>query len=158
MIQKSYQSKVQNPQVIQKSYQSKVQNPQVIQKSYQSKVQKQEVESDGEQLGQERSPPDLDELFAEEEDVTEGAVKPEEQGELDRLNREYNELVGEVGDVLNYQVLRFAVPMTSRRSAEVNSKMRELYLQIRAEGLEVVRCHSDPGNRTLQQPLARLVL
>ena len=103
----------------------------------------QEVESDGEQLGQERSPPDLDELFAEEEDVTEGAVKPEEQGELDRLNREYNELVGEVGDVLNYQVLRFAVPMTSRRSAEVNSKMRELYLQIRAEGLEVVRCHSD---------------
>ena len=70
-------------------------------------------------------------------------IGDEEQAEWDRLNKEYNELVAEVGDVINYQVLRFAVPLRSRRAAEVNLKVRQLYLQIRAEGFPVWRFHSD---------------
>ena len=86
---------------------------------------------------------DLESLFAEEEDQMLEPVKESEQQEWDRLNQEYNDLVAEVGDVMNYQVLRFAVPMRSRRSAEVNQRVRQLYLQIRAEGFPVLRCHSD---------------
>ena len=86
---------------------------------------------------------DLEELFAEEEDREVEHVEEGEREELDRQNKEYNELVAEVGDTFDYQVLRFAVPMRSRRSSEVNARVRQLYLQIRAEGLPVLRCHSD---------------
>ena len=86
---------------------------------------------------------DLDDLFVEEEGEDARPLESDDQEDWDRLNKEYNDLVAEVGDKLNYQVLRFAVPMRSRRTAEVNSKIRQLYLQIRAEGLPVVRCHSD---------------
>ena len=89
------------------------------------------------------SPPCLDDLFVEEEGEPVDALKPEEQEEWDRLNKEYNELVDEIGDTMNYQVLRFAVPMRSRRAPEVNARVRQVYLQIRAEGLPVLRCHSD---------------
>ena len=82
-------------------------------------------------------------LFEEEEDPDPEPIRDGEQAEWDRLNQEYNDLVREVGDTMDYQVLRFAVPMRSRRAAEVNMKVRQLYLQIRAEGLPVLRCHSD---------------
>ncbi|OLP84473.1 Transposon Ty1-NL2 Gag-Pol polyprotein [Symbiodinium microadriaticum] len=82
-------------------------------------------------------------LFEEEEDPGPEPLKEAEQAEWDRLNQEYNDLVREVGDTMDYQVLRFAVPMRSRRAAEVNMKVRQLYLQIRAEGFPVLRCHSD---------------
>ena len=87
--------------------------------------------------------PDLEGVFDEEEEPPSMPIGDEEQAEWDRLNKEYNELVAEVGDVINYQVLRFAVPLRSRRAAEVNLKVRQLYLQIRAEGFPVWRFHSD---------------
>ena len=37
---------------------------------------------------------------------------------MDEINEQYNELVKEVGDKLDYQVLRYAVPMRSRRASE----------------------------------------
>eukprot|EP00439_Symbiodinium_sp_Y106_P022158 s6090_g2.t1 len=86
---------------------------------------------------------DLDGVFDEEESQGEEAPSQVEQEEMSRQNHEFNELVAEVGDTMNYQVLRFAVPMQSRRAAEVNQRVRQLYLQIRSEGLEVLRCHSD---------------
>ena len=87
--------------------------------------------------------PDLEGVFDEEEEPPSMPIGNEEQAEWDRLNKEYNELVAEVGDVIDYQVLRFAVPLRSRRAAEVNLKVRQLYLQIRAEGFPVWRFHSD---------------
>ena len=74
---------------------------------------------------------DLEGLFAEEEDAPDGPLDARELEELDRLSREYNELVQEVGDKINYQVLRLAVPMRSKRAAEMNAGVRRLYLQIR---------------------------
>ena len=74
---------------------------------------------------------DLEGLFAEEEDAPDGPSDARELEELDRLSREYNELVQEVGDKINYQVLRLAVPMRSKRAAEMNAGVRRLYLQIR---------------------------
>ncbi|CAE7947416.1 unnamed protein product [Symbiodinium sp. KB8] len=85
----------------------------------------------------------IDDLFAEEEGPVEPPIGDVEPAVWDQANQDYNELVEEVGDRLNYQVLRFAVPMRSRRAAEVNLKVRQLYLQICAEGLPVLRCHSD---------------
>ena len=92
---------------------------------------------------QDRDFVDLDDLFVEEEGPAERPIGDVEPAVWDQANQEYNELVEEIGDRLNYQVLRFAVPMRSRRAAEVNLKVRQLYLQICAEGLPVLRCHSD---------------
>ena len=75
-------------------------------------------------------------MFEEEEAPGNEPLVQAEQEELDRQNQEYQQLVSEVGDTMNYQVLRFAVPMSSRRAAEVNQRVRQLYLQIRSEGLE----------------------
>ncbi|CAE6961298.1 RE1, partial [Symbiodinium sp. CCMP2456] len=78
-----------------------------------------------------------------------------DQADMDRLNAEYQELVKEVGDKMDYQVLRYAVPMRSRRASEVNARVRQMYLQVRADGLEVFRLHSDRAmelcNRRLRE-------
>ena len=101
---------------------------------------------------------DLDDLFVEEEGEDGGPLEPGDQEEWDRLNKEYNDLVAEIGDKLDYQVLRFAVPMRSRRTVEVNNKVRQLYLQIRAEGLPVVRCHSDRARELCNHKLRAWLL
>ena len=54
--------------------------------------------------------PDLEDLFAEEEGGRDEPLGDVDQAEWDRANQEYNELISEVGDRLDYQVLRFAVP------------------------------------------------
>ena len=90
----------------------------------------------------------------EDEDVI-PAVGDQDQEEMDSLNAQYNELVAEIGDTIDYQVLRYAVPMRSRRSAEVNARVRQMYLQVKADGLEVFRLHSDRAtelcNRRLRE-------
>ncbi|CAE6949120.1 GIP [Symbiodinium sp. CCMP2592] len=96
--------------------------------------------------------------YHKEEGVPDGPLAGSDREELDRLNSEYNELVREVGDKINYQVLRFAVPMRSRRAVEVNSRVRQLYLQIRAEGLPVVRCHSDRARELCNGKLSAWLL
>ena len=101
---------------------------------------------------------DLEGLFSEGEGDGGEDIGGEDREELDRLNQDHNELVREVGDTPHYQELRFAVPMRSRRSSEVNSRVRLLYLQIWAEGQPVLRCHSDRAlelrNRRLREWLS----
>ena len=52
---------------------------------------------------------------------------------------------------MEYQVLRFATPMVSRWTAEVHRAIQQLHFQLRAEGLPVVRVHSDRA-RELKTP------
>ncbi|CAE7030894.1 GIP [Symbiodinium sp. CCMP2456] len=81
-----------------------------------------------------------------------------EREEMDALNAQYNELVAEVGDTMDYQVLRYAVPMRSRRASEVNARVRQMYLQVRADGLEVFRLHSDRATELCNRRLREWLL
>ncbi|CAE7401027.1 GIP, partial [Symbiodinium sp. CCMP2456] len=81
-----------------------------------------------------------------------------DQADMDRLNAEYQELVKEVGDKMDYQVLRYAVPMRSRRASEVNAGVRQMYLQVKADGLEVFRLHSDRATELCNRRLREWLL
>ncbi|CAE7633900.1 GIP [Symbiodinium sp. CCMP2456] len=81
-----------------------------------------------------------------------------EREEMDALNAQYNELVAEVGDTMDYQVLRYAVPMRSRRASEVNARVRQMYLQVKADGLEVFRLHSDKATELCNRRLREWLL
>ncbi|CAE7947072.1 Copia protein [Symbiodinium microadriaticum] len=85
---------------------------------------------------------DQDDLLEEREEVEE-PIEEEVEKELQRDNAKFEELYKEIGDTMEYQVLHFAVPLKSRRTAVVNDAIKTLYLQLRAEGLPVVRLHSD---------------
>ncbi|CAE7665157.1 HCF244, partial [Symbiodinium sp. CCMP2456] len=81
-----------------------------------------------------------------------------ERDEMDALNAQYKELVAEVGDTMDYQVLRYAVPMRSRRASEVNARVRQMYLQVKADGLEVFRLHSDRATELCNRRLREWLL
>ena len=68
-------------------------------------------------------------------------------------NAKFARVFKEVGDSMEYQVLHFAVPLVTRRTMEVFAAVRRLYLQLRAEGLPLVRLHSDRAREFRTQPL-----
>ncbi|CAE7409265.1 GIP [Symbiodinium necroappetens] len=101
---------------------------------------------------------DLEGVFEVEGEDPTPVVGAQDQEEMDRLNAQYNELVKEVGDRLDYQVLRYAVPMRSRRASEVNARVRQMYLQVKADGLEVFRLHSDRATELCNRRLREWLL
>ena len=101
---------------------------------------------------------DMEGLFELEDEDVIPAVGDQDQEEMDSLNAQYNELVAEIGDTIDYQVLRYAVPMRSRRSAEVNARVRQMYLQVKADGLEVFRLHSDRATELCNRRLREWLL
>ena len=101
---------------------------------------------------------DMEGLFELEDEDVIPAVGDQDQEEMDSLNVQYNELVAEIGDTIDYQVLRYAVPMRSRRSAEVNARVRQMYLQVKADGLEVFRLHSDRATELCNRRLREWLL
>ena len=92
--------------------------------------------------------------FLEEKEEPEVILDGETEEELKKDNAKFEELYKEIGDTMEYQVLHFAVPLKSRRTAVVNDAIKTLYLQLRAEGLPVVRLHSDRA-RELQNKRLR---
>ncbi|CAE7249757.1 RE1, partial [Symbiodinium natans] len=100
-----------------------------------------EEEPRGEQDGGEAD--DEYEALLDEQEVEEEPVSQEDKDKMAEINEKYKEVVKEVGDNIRYHVIRFAVPMRSRRTAEVNACVRKMLLQVEAEGLPVFRCHSD---------------
>ena len=101
---------------------------------------------------------DLEGVFEVEEEEPEVMIGQQDQEEMDQLNAQYNELVAEVGDKMDYQVLRYAVPMRSRRASEVNARVRQMYLQVKADGLEVFRLHSDRATELCNRRLREWLL
>ena len=98
---------------------------------------------EGEDLEIDELVKELETLFEEE---LEKEVPPdaEDQQKMAEHNAEYQRLCTEVGeDNLEYEVLRYAIPMSSRRTSEVNMCVRQMFLQVRADGYPIVRCHSD---------------
>ncbi|CAE7879419.1 RE1 [Symbiodinium microadriaticum] len=91
---------------------------------------------------EEESEPELDPF---EED--EGAMVPneEEDDEQKEMNKRFQKIYEGIGDNIEYQTLHFAVPMNTRTSKEVRSKIQQIYLQLRQHGLPLVRIHSDRG-------------
>ena len=81
-------------------------------------------------------------------------LSQEEEEQDARDNEKFARVFREVGDSMEYQVLHFATPMVTRRTAEVHRAVQQLYLQLRAEGLPVVRVHSDRA-RELRTPQLR---
>ncbi|CAE7914211.1 GIP, partial [Symbiodinium sp. KB8] len=86
--------------------------------------------------------PELDPF---EED--EGATVPdeEEDDEQKEMSKRFQKIYEGIGDNIEYQTLHFAVPMNTRTSKEVRSKIQQIYLQLRQHGLPLVRIHSDRG-------------
>ena len=101
---------------------------------------------------------DLEGVFEVEEEEPEVMIGQQDQEEMDQLNAQYNELVAEVGDKMDYEVLRYAVPMRSRRASEVNARVRQMYLQVKADGLEVFRLHSDRATELCNRRLREWLL
>ncbi|CAE7234262.1 hypothetical protein AK812_SmicGene14430 [Symbiodinium microadriaticum] len=91
--------------------------------------------------------------FLEEKEEPEVILDGETEEELKRDNARFEELYKEIGDTMEYQVLHFAVPLKSRRTAVVNDAIKTLYLQLRSEGLPVVRLHSDRARELQNQRL-----
>ena len=83
----------------------------------------------------------------EEEDVVEPELDPfeEEDKPDDPPEEEDEEQKALNGDDIECQTLNFVVPMTSRTSKEVRAKIQHIYLQLRQQGLPLVRIHSDRG-------------
>ncbi|CAE7452429.1 GIP, partial [Symbiodinium necroappetens] len=86
--------------------------------------------------------PELD-PFEEDEGVA--VPDEEEDDEQKEMNKRFQKIYEGIGDNLEYQTLHFAVPMNTRTSKEVRSKIQQIYLQLRQHGLPLVRIHSDRG-------------
>ena len=86
--------------------------------------------------------PELDPLEEDEGDVVLGEGEDDEQKEM---NKRFQKIYEGIGDNIEYQTLHFAVPMNTRTSKEVRSKIQQIYLQLRQHGLPLVRIHSDRG-------------
>ena len=81
--------------------------------------------------------------FLEEQGPPDPPLDQEDQAELQRSNEKFQALYKEVGDGMEYQTLHYAIPLRTRLMPEVEAAVKQLYLQIRAEGLPVTRVHSD---------------
>ena len=92
-------------------------------------------------LEPEAMPPEDD--FLEEQGPPDPPLDQEDQAELEKSNEKFQALYKEIGDGMEYQTLHYAVPLKTRLIPEVEAAAKQLYLQIRAEGLPVTRVHSD---------------
>ena len=84
-----------------------------------------------------------EEDFLEEQGPQDPPLDPKDQAELEQSNEKFQALYKEIGDTMEYQTLHYAIPLKSRLMPEVDAAVKQLYLQIRAEGLPVTRVHSD---------------
>ena len=81
--------------------------------------------------------------FLEEQGPQDPPLDASDQADLERSNEKFQALYKEIGDVMEYQTLHYAIPLKSRLMPEVDAAVKQVYLQIRAEGLPVTRVHSD---------------
>ncbi|CAE7565425.1 GIP [Symbiodinium sp. CCMP2592] len=92
--------------------------------------------------------PEEEEAF-EEDDLMDEVGHPEEpldpadEKDLKESKEKYSKLLSGVGELPEYQVLNYAIPLKTRLASEVDTAVKSLYLQLRAEGLPVTRVHSD---------------
>ena len=84
----------------------------------------------------------LGDIFEDVEEKRERLL-PEDEKECDQDEARFKELFKEIGDTMEYQTVYYAVPLKSRSTREVLAGVQQIYLQLRAEGLPVVRVHSD---------------
>ena len=101
--------------------------------------------------------------FLEEQGPPDPPLYPEDQEDLDKSNKKFQDLYKEIGDAMEYQTLDYAIPMKTRLMPEVEDAVKRVYLQIRAKGLPVTRVHSDRarelrGNKLRSRLLHRDVL
>ena len=94
--------------------------------------------------------PDLEseEAFPEEDFLDEHGppdppIEPQDQADIDKSNKKFQALYKEIGDTMEYQTLHYAIPLKSRLTPEIEQAVKQMYLQIRSEGLPVTRVHSD---------------
>ena len=81
--------------------------------------------------------------FLDEHGPADLPLDPEDQEDLDKSNKRFQALYKEVGDTMEYQTLHYAVPLKTRLTPEIEDAVKQIYLQIRSEGLPVTRVHSD---------------
>ena len=76
-----------------------------------------------------------------------GVEYPEEEEDEEQkaMNDRFKALYKDIGDDIDYQTLHFVVPMKTRTAREVRSRIQQIYLQLRQQGLPLVRMHSDRG-------------
>ena len=108
----------------------------------------------------------------EEEEVLEGGIRdllemgseaepnPEEEEEEEacRLantisDEEYAKLFVEVGHGLEYETRYYVRPMRTRMAREVHPLVKEIFLEVRAEGFPVARAHADRARELRHQEL-----
>ena len=70
-------------------------------------------------------------------------LSPEDAEAMKETEERYNKLLKDVGELPEYQVLHYAIPLRTRIASEVDTAVKSLYLQLRGEGLPVTRIHSD---------------
>ena len=103
-----------------------------------------EVQDDG--LGVDNDDP------MEEEDKGD-PVEEEDDDYQKEMNERYKMIYKHIGDDIEYQTLHFAVPMETRTGKEVFAKVRDIYLELRRDGLPLTRIHSDRGRELKGQAL-----
>ena len=81
--------------------------------------------------------------FLEEQGPPDPPLDQEDQADLDKSNQKFQSLYKEIGDNMEYQTLHCAVPLKTRLTPEIEDAVKQVYLQIRSEGLPVTRVHSD---------------
>ena len=69
----------------------------------------------------------------------------EDDEEQKAMNERFKALYKDIGDDIDYQTLHFVVPMKTRTAREVRSRIQQIYLQLRQQGLPLARIHSDRG-------------
>ncbi|CAE7319363.1 RE1, partial [Symbiodinium sp. CCMP2592] len=87
-----------------------------------------------------------------EEDRRDAEQPDEEEDEEQKaMNERFKALYKDIGDDIDYQTLPFVVPMKTRTAKEVRSRIQQIYLQLRQQGLPLVRIHSDRGLELMAQ-------
>ncbi|CAE7540501.1 RE1 [Symbiodinium natans] len=136
--------------------------------TYPKDLVKLKEESSEEQKDDELFPPEIE----EEEEEPEGGLRglfeedleqePDLEGEdEDEARRsantvsdeEYAKLFVEVGHGLEYETRYYVRPMRTRMAREVHPLVKEIYLEVRAEGFPVARAHADRARELRHQEL-----
>ena len=108
--------------------------------------------------------PDEVEDFEMDEYVPSEAEQ-EEEGESGELSRdeakreeEWNKLLGDLTKPMEWQTLRFAIPLKGRQARETMEAIQDVYVYLRANGFPVARLHSDRAREFRTKSLHRWCL
>ena len=90
-----------------------------------------------------------------EEEEEEEPGEHEGDGEIKAQEEKWKKLVGDLKRPMEFQTLRFAIPLEKHRGKEILEAVQDIYVTLKASGMPLSRSHSDRAKEFRTKPLQK---